>query len=83
MRTRMTMDARSLLTSEADIRAQMTSYKDLAQKTGLSEEYIANFVGRLIRAKRENVEISVPRVTEKVDIEALAQQIESQVNNRS
>lgn len=54
----MSAQAKALLTSEADIRARMTSYKDLASQTGLSEEYIANFVGRLIRAQREKVDVS-------------------------
>lgn len=71
----MTVEARDILMREAQIRAPMTAYRDLSIKTGLSEEYIANFVGRLIRGIRDKVEISVPRVTEKVDIDALAREL--------
>lgn len=49
---------RALLEREADLRAQLTTYADLAIKTGYSEQYIANFIGRLVRAKREKVHVT-------------------------
>ena len=56
---RPSQETRALLEREAELRAQLTTYADLALKTGYSEQYIANYVGRLIRAKREQVDVSL------------------------
>lgn len=49
---------RALLEREADLRAQFTKYSDLAAKTGYSEQYVAKFVAQLVRAKRQQVDVS-------------------------
>lgn len=49
---------RALLEHEAILRAQLTSYRQLSVVTGYSEQYIANYVGRLACQKRRKVNLS-------------------------
>lgn len=44
---------RKILEREASLRARLTPYRELAISTGYSEQYIANFISRLAKAKRE------------------------------
>jgi hypothetical protein len=72
---RPSQEIRDLLEREATLRAQLTSYARIAKQTGYSEQYIANYVGRLIRAKREQVDVSLkPRrfSRTKNELEAIA-----------
>ena len=52
-------EGRALLEHEADIRAQETKYSELAIETGYSELYVANYVARRVREKRQKVDVSL------------------------
>lgn len=48
-----TTEIDQLFEEQADLRARLLRYKDIERKTGLSHNYIANVIGRMVRAKCE------------------------------
>jgi len=55
---KITSDTRLILEMEANLRSRQTSYKELAKQTGLSPQYIAQVVARMIRSKRQQVDVT-------------------------
>lgn len=53
-----TGDVRLRLEKEAELRASLTCYKHLAEQTGLTTNYVAQVIGKMIRAKRHKVDVS-------------------------
>jgi hypothetical protein len=51
-RKTMTPEKWAALEREADVRAQVTSYKTLAAQLDLTEDFIAHTVSRLVRERR-------------------------------
>lgn len=54
-----TGEVKLMFEREAELRAQLTSYKRIAADTGLTTNYVAQVICRMVRAKRRQVKVIV------------------------